>query len=44
MTGIMVGYLKEFMADPNSLHSIDLQKILQVQVYNFVMFELLMIY
>jgi hypothetical protein len=32
------------MVDLNSLHSIDLQKNLQVQVYNFVMLELLLTY
>jgi hypothetical protein len=32
------------MVDPYSLHSIDLQKNLQVQVYNFIMPKLLVIY
>jgi hypothetical protein len=32
------------MANPNSLHSINLQKNLQVQLYNFVMPELLVTY
>jgi hypothetical protein len=32
------------MAYPNSLHSIILQKKLQVQVYNYVMLELLVTY
>jgi len=36
MIDIMAKYLID-MANPNSLHSIDLQKNLQVQVYIFVM-------
>jgi hypothetical protein len=32
------------MVDPDSLHSIDMQKNFQVQVYNFVMPELLVTY
>ncbi len=39
----MAIYLIEY-GTPKLLHSIDLEKKLQVQVYNFVMPELLVIY